>query len=215
MTEEEFSIDKLNSFFKASMDNPKISLREYIDGYDQVYKFLNLLGTVFGWVGSDIQAKMNVIKELMDGAKSENYTTVHDMIEYETSAGLIMWKKSTDGSGSRNFLILHRALEYVVAFLNQMEEIEENEKCSNISKHAYESTLMKHHPWLVQKAAKLAMNLLPTKRAIVLKVAQDESEKAINEVYSKFPKAVESMKIAYEKAEVLCGNYNLQSLKVE
>jgi hypothetical protein len=34
---------------------------------------------------------------------------------------------------------------------------------------AYEKTLAVHHPWVVQKAAKLAMNLLPTKSGLVLK----------------------------------------------
>ena len=34
---------------------------------------------------------------------------------------------------------------------------------------AYEKTLAAYHPWVVQKAAKLAMNLLPTKNGLVLK----------------------------------------------
>jgi hypothetical protein len=34
---------------------------------------------------------------------------------------------------------------------------------------AYEKTLAVHHPWVVQKAAKLAMNLLPTKNGLILK----------------------------------------------
>lgn len=32
----------------------------YIQGYDELYKFLNLLGTVFGWVASDVHAKLEV-----------------------------------------------------------------------------------------------------------------------------------------------------------
>jgi hypothetical protein len=29
-------------------------------GYEELYKFLNLLGTVFGWVASDVHAKLEV-----------------------------------------------------------------------------------------------------------------------------------------------------------
>ncbi len=37
-----------------------ISVDNYILGYDELYKFLNLLGTVFGWVASDVHAKLEV-----------------------------------------------------------------------------------------------------------------------------------------------------------
>ena len=37
-----------------------LSVDNYILGYEELYKFLNLLGTVFGWVASDVHAKLEV-----------------------------------------------------------------------------------------------------------------------------------------------------------
>ena len=100
---------------------------------------------------------------------------------------LIKTKKKDDPSGSRTLLRLHRALEYIIAFLHKLDDIQDADLCSVISVEAYEATLMKYHPWVVQvfrclismmkhntelhqKAAKLAMKLLPTKGGLILKV---------------------------------------------
>ncbi len=40
----------------------------------------------------------------------------------------------------------------------------------------------------VQKAAKVAMNLLPTKKALVLKIAPSGEQEEINKAYAEFPK---------------------------
>jgi hypothetical protein len=47
--------------------------------------------------------------------------------------------------------------------LEAVQSIEVSEKCCGISQEAYKKTLMKFHPWVVQKAALLAMHMLPTK----------------------------------------------------
>ena len=39
-----------------------------------------------------------------------------------------------------------------------------NEKLVSVSQEAYKKTLQKFHPWVVQKAALLAMHMLPTKQ---------------------------------------------------
>ena len=45
---------------------------------------------------------------------------------------------------------LHRALEYIIAFLHKLDDIQDPDLCSVISVEAYEATLMKYHPWVVQ-----------------------------------------------------------------
>lgn len=52
-------------------------------GYREVYKFLCLLGTVFGWVGSDVWAKIVTLQKYLDGEDKENYKNIKAMIEYE------------------------------------------------------------------------------------------------------------------------------------
>ncbi len=39
-----------------------------------------------------------------------------------------------------------------------LDEIEELEKCSTISRTAYEATLMKYHPWVVQVQLNIRYN---------------------------------------------------------
>ena len=87
-------------------------------GYEELFKFLNLLGTVFGWVASDIDAKMEILRGLKNGEQSEKYQSVQSMIQYEVDNNLIKHKAKDSSTGTRNLLRLHRALEYIVAFLD-------------------------------------------------------------------------------------------------
>ena len=63
---------------------------------------------------------------------------------------LIKTKKKDDPSGSRTLLRLHRALEYIIAFLHKLDDMQGPDLCSVQSVEAYEATLMKYHPWVVQ-----------------------------------------------------------------
>merc|ERR1711970_1596723 len=167
------SLELLTQHFKDSTAAPGLCLASYVKGYREVYKFLNLLGTVFGWVGSDVWAKIVQLEKYLAGEEKEHYQNIKAMIDYEVEHDLIKTKKKDDPSGSRTLLRLHRALEYIIGFLHKLEDIEDEGYCSVISREAYEATLMKYHPWVVQKAAKLAMGLLPTKKGLIAKVCPD------------------------------------------
>ena len=54
-------------------------------GYREVYKFLNLLGTVFGWVGSDVWAKIVQLEKYLAGEEKEHYQNIKAMIDYEVT----------------------------------------------------------------------------------------------------------------------------------
>jgi hypothetical protein len=56
----------LSSVFSITPEG-HVSVDFYILGYGELYKFLNLLGTVFGWVASDVHAKLEVLG-LMSGS---------------------------------------------------------------------------------------------------------------------------------------------------
>ena len=93
------------------------------------------------------------------------------MIAYEVNNKLIKPKARDSGTGARNLLRLHRALEYIIAFLKGVSDLGVDDKCSTLSQEAYKKTLIKHHPSVVQKAALLAMNLLPYKKGLIEKVS--------------------------------------------
>merc|ERR1712029_1280957 len=193
-------------------ENVEISVAEYILGYKELYKFLCLMGTVFGWVGSDVYNKVELLEKYLEGDKKEHYQTVKSMIQYEVKNDLIKTKKKDDPSGSRTLLRLHRALEYIIEFLHKIEDIEDEGYCSVISREAYEQTLMKYHPWVVQKAAKLAMGLLPTKKGLIAKVCPDGDEASLKKAHQDFPKADTAMRNVYEATQVFYKENNLLNI---
>ena len=62
-----------------------LCLASYVKGYREVYKFLNLLGTVFGWVGSDVWAKIVQLEKYLAGEEKEHYQNIKAMIDYEVT----------------------------------------------------------------------------------------------------------------------------------
>lgn len=67
------------------------------------------MGTVFGFVSSDVKAKIDILEMLRhkhdDGTNFESFSS---MLEFEKSSGLL--NKSDYVSGSRTLLRLHRGL---------------------------------------------------------------------------------------------------------
>ena len=78
--------------------------------------------------------------------RKQSFNNLSSKVEHD----LIKTKKKDDPSGSRTLLRLHRALEYIIAFLHKLDDIQDADLCSVISVEAYEATLMKYHPWVVQ-----------------------------------------------------------------
>ena len=74
----------------TSLSFAGLCLSSYVAGYREVYKFLNLLGTVFGWVGSDVWAKIVTLQKYMDGAEKEHYTNIKAMIAHEVAPVLFL-----------------------------------------------------------------------------------------------------------------------------
>jgi len=205
----EFSLVLLADQFKKSQAAEEVTLAEYVVGYREVYKFLCLMGTVFGWVGSDVYNKIVLLEKYMTGDKKEHYQTVKSMIDYETKNNLIKTKKKDDPSGSRTLLRLHRALEYITEFLGRLDDLEDETYLSQASKDAYEQTLMKYHPWIVQKAAKLAMGLLPSKAGLISKVVPDNDQVRLEKARQDFPRAVAEMRNVYDKTQTFYKEHNL------
>ena len=119
--------------------------------------------------------------------------------------------KEVTASGSRNLLKLHRALEYITDFLEQLPAMEHSAKCCPPSQAAYKRTLSKHHPWMVQKAASLAMNMLPTKEGLIHKICGDSAE-AYEEAQRVLPLAVAAMHAVYAATQKVFEDNKLLDL---
>ena len=80
---------------------------------------------------------------------------------------LIKTKKKDDPSGSRTLLRLHRALEYIYEFLGSLEDIDDETYVGQVSKDAYEKSLMKYHPWIVQVGRIIFLDMYVVEKKII------------------------------------------------
>ena len=116
----DFDMENLFKYFNTCYgeDGSSLSMDSYIKGYEEIVKFLHLLGTVFGWVASDVVAKISVLKgHVANEETGSHFVSIQTMTEYEVKENLIKYKARDSTTGSRNLLRLQRALEYIIAFM--------------------------------------------------------------------------------------------------
>ena len=66
---------------------------------------------------------------------------------------------------------------FIALFLEEVYDVEMDHKLSSICQKSYSSTLGKFHPWIIQKAALMAMYTLPTKEGLLNRVSSCLFEK--------------------------------------
>lgn len=71
-------------------------------------RFFQLMGSVFGFVSSDVKSKVEILEDYRKKENSDKFETFKTMLNYEKNEGL--FKKSDYVSGSRTLLRLHRGL---------------------------------------------------------------------------------------------------------
>lgn len=131
-------------------------------------RFFSLLGSVFGFVASDILSKVSILDGYLNSGDHHHYSTVQSMVEHETAS--CTTTDATRPSGCRTLLRLHRSLEFIAAFMQDFGSAEPNARSSAIAQRCYKGTLARHHPWLVQKGAGVAMYTLPAKKLFIERV---------------------------------------------
>ena len=55
-----FDIDLVTDSFKKCHEK-NLDLSEYVVGYSEIYNFFNVLGTVFGFIASDVKEKLDIL----------------------------------------------------------------------------------------------------------------------------------------------------------
>lgn len=72
------------------------------------FRFLNLIGSVFSFVSSDVKSKIKIMEKHREGENAIQYDSFKKMMKYEKESGLC--EKHDFVSGSRTMLRLHRGL---------------------------------------------------------------------------------------------------------
>lgn len=73
------------------------------------------MGSVFGFVSSDVKAKIEILETHRQKENAEQFQTFATMMEYEKTTALL--NKKDYVSGSRTLLRLHRGLGIVCFYL--------------------------------------------------------------------------------------------------
>ncbi|XP_034191638.1 ceramide-1-phosphate transfer protein [Osmia lignaria lignaria] len=192
-------------FDRALLQDDDIDLKAYLDAYNELYKFFQLMGSVFGFVSSDLKQKIEVLIELMN-KDDQNYTTVKSMIEYEKENKLL--EKADHTNGARTLLRLHRGLDFIREFLRQLGDLSDSDKTSSCCQDAYNKTLAKHHPWVIRKAAVVAMYTMPTRELLFKKVCGANVQRNVDVL----PKMLEVTADVFNRTHYLYEIYEVHSL---
>lgn len=209
----QFDPEKLFNSFKQcliktndGLDFDDISINQYILAYEEINKFLGLLGNIFYFVISDVNEKINIFKKYLE-KEPENYATLNTFLTYEKDNK--KFKQSSHDlkhhpSGARTLLRLHRALIFIYKFLERLSNADQKQKSAQICIETYEQTLAKYHPWLIRKAANIGMHGLPKRDVLIGHMIRTEADKKMfPDFIATVEKAYNITQSFYEKYEIL------------
>ncbi|KAH0547383.1 ceramide-1-phosphate transfer protein [Cotesia glomerata] len=193
-----------DNFDRALLEDDDVDIKAYLEAYNELYKFFQLMGSVFSFVSSDLKQKIDVLNDLV--IKNDNYQSIKTMIDYEKENKLL--EKSDYTNGARTLLRLHRGLDFIREFLRQLGELKETDKTSNCCQDAYQKTLSKHHPWVIRKAAVVAMYTMPTREVLFKKVCGENVQRNVDIL----PKMLEVTADIFNRTHNLYELHNLHTL---
>ncbi|KOX79570.1 Glycolipid transfer protein domain-containing protein 1 [Melipona quadrifasciata] len=201
-----FDLRLVHDYFdRALLQDDDIDLKAYLDAYNELYKFFQLMGSVFGFVSSDLKEKIQILNELMN-KDDQNYTTIKSMIQHEKENKIL--DKGDCTNGTRTLLRLHRGLDFIREFLRQLGELSDSDKTSSCCQDAYNKTLAKHHPWVIRKAAIVAMYTMPTRELLFKKVCGTDVQRNVDVL----PKMLEVTADVFNRTHNLYDVHQLHSL---
>ncbi|CAH3036424.1 unnamed protein product [Pocillopora meandrina] len=210
MTERKFELAiVLDAFKKTLQEDGSLVMDEYIRGYGELCIFFDMLGTVFGFITSDVREKMGILQDYRKSKHGEKYVFIQSMLDFEIENDLT--RKTTHPlSGSRTFLRLHRALAFTMLFMSKLSQSTDDDSSYYMAKDAYNESLANFHPWIIRKAALWAMYTLPKVGDFIKKIAQPNMDKGKTKQLLK--EVTDAMKQVYDFTEELYTKHNLHDL---
>ncbi|XP_067879748.1 ceramide-1-phosphate transfer protein-like isoform X2 [Heterodontus francisci] len=183
-----FQIKQVQAAFQACVaKNEDILLKSYLEGWTELQKFINALGTIFGFISEEVTSKMKIIIQHQQGVHGRKYTSIGSMIDYELANNVVNFNElSSDQlpSGCRTLLRLHRALRWLQLFLDELRSSSENDSMSVMCADAYQQSLAKYHSWFVQRAAGIAFLALPLRTDLLHILCVEDSKETQDKLWS-------------------------------
>ncbi|XP_065560583.1 ceramide-1-phosphate transfer protein-like [Artemia franciscana] len=207
---QDFQLEKVNDYLLACHSrDEKLCLRFYISAYEELNKLFGLLGSLFGFISSDVQSKLEILSTyLADSENATAFSTVSGMLRCEKESGKLVDSKYI--SGSRTLLRLHRALGFLVDFLERISTLSLSDSLSKVCYLSYRSTLGNYHPQLIRLMVKGAVYTLSSKKDLLDKINKDNKEE---EYYNKLlVEVVKNGRKVYQLTDALYTFHNLHDL---
>uniref|UniRef100_A0A182WKL4 Glycolipid transfer protein domain-containing protein n=1 Tax=Anopheles minimus TaxID=112268 RepID=A0A182WKL4_9DIPT len=206
MSVDKFDLQKVHAKFTESLfGEDDVYVDQYLEAFKELYKFFQLMGTVFGFVSSDVKEKVEILEKLRGKENADSFLTIRTMMEYEQESNLL--NKKDYVSGSRTLLRLHRGLDFIQEFLKRLGELEGDGKTNGVCQAAYNDTLAQFHPWLIRKGATVAMYALPTRDQLLDKVCLD-----VTNAMKLLPEMLSVTRNVYDRTQDLYTKYDLHGL---
>ncbi|XP_052861498.1 ceramide-1-phosphate transfer protein [Anopheles cruzii] len=206
MSVEKFDLQRVHEKFTESLTaDDDVYVDQYLEAFKELYKFFQLMGTVFGFVSSDVKEKVEILEKLRAKENAESFVTIRTMMEYERDSNLL--NKKDYVSGSRTLLRLHRGLDFIQEFLKRVGELEGDVKTNAVCQAAYNDTLAQFHPWLIRKGANMAMYALPTRDQLLDRVCVD-----VSVAMKMLPEMLSVTRGVYDRTQDLYTKYDLHGL---
>ncbi|XP_053499203.1 ceramide-1-phosphate transfer protein isoform X1 [Ictalurus furcatus] len=187
----------LNSALSPTSD---VLLDPYLLCWEELIKFMEALGPLVSFFTYKVQEKITLIRQLAeeDSGKhrlltllptnspllthnplSHTYHSVRSMLDTELQLGVVSFDRQTP-SGSRTLLRLHRSLLWLQLLLMKLwlEPGHVRRSLGEVCEEAYSEALAPHHPWLLQRVARLAFKAMPEHTVLLRMVCVNTHEEA-------------------------------------
>lgn len=190
----EFDFERMTNNFEQIQDHfktdpsPLPSTDQFLEAMTEITRLFETLGTAFTFVKSDIDLKVNVIKEyqLED---PQHYDHLTKAVQYELNTKDLM-KPSEIGerrSCTRTLYRLMWALKFADYLLDGLSQtFDPNSGLTKSERtlkwavtRAYNEALAGHHSWAIRRTVRTACHLLPTKEAFMMRIGIMSSDREI------------------------------------
>lgn len=196
------------SFNNSLKEDEEVHIEHYLKGYSELVKFLNLIGSVFSFVSSDVRSKIKIMQKHCAGDDAAYYEGFRKMMKFEKETNL--HEKSGFISGSRTLLRLHRGLDFIRLFLKRIGEEDDTMNTCTVCQNSYNESLAQFHPWYIRKAATLAMHALPARPDLLKKIFG--TEESLADAMQILPETLQSCDEVYDRIERLYTEFDFHGL---